>query len=344
MNALSARPFDAISADKVLHQVTRLFAYQKRRLLHELHNRWAAAMTKADDPKKKKPLQPGDPGYAPVTPKQIDDAEISLIIDAMLDEPMTNSFVKEVAKPIAAANGAAATDIINQLTTLSRIARFVMPTAGAGGPRGPFLPPITGGPGAAPERGEWSPHAIQMRTTTRAVDFAASRGAELVGMRFTPNGDLITNPNAQWAINDYTRNTVQGLVKQATELHWSVDKLADRIEESGTFSPERALMIARTEISFAQNAGVLQAGREARAASGVDIRKVWTLGTDPCPLCEDAAAEGAIDLEEDFGDAGEAPPLHPNCYCSLDLFVPEDEEEYEAEEEEKLYNPDQPRD
>jgi hypothetical protein len=39
--------------------------------------------------------------------------------------------------------------------------------------------------------------------------------------------------------------------------------------------------------------------------------------------------------------ARDAPPLHPNCECSLDLFVAEDEE---PEEEEKAYNPDQPRD
>jgi len=331
VSALSVRPFDAISADKVLHQVNRLFAHQKRRLLHNLHNRWAAELTKADDPKK--PLKPGDPGYSPTAPA-LGAGEIGAIIDDALDTPVTESFVKEVAKPIAAAGASASTDIVNQLATLARAARFVMPTAGAGGPRGPFLPPITGGPGAEPERGEWSPHAIQLRTTTRAVDYAASRGAELVGMRFDKDGNLIENPNAQWAINDYTRNTVQGLIKDASSLHWDVNKLADELEEAGPFSPERAMMIARTEISFAQNAGVLQAGREARAASGVDIRKVWTVGPDPCPLCQDAEAEGVIDLEEDFTDeSGDAPPLHPNCMCTLDLFVPEDENE-EAEEEE----------
>ena len=57
---------------------------------------------------------------------------------------------------------------------------------------------------------------------------------------------------------------------------------------------------------------------------------------NPCPQCEDAAAEGDIDLEDDFGgDAGDAPPLHPNCECSLDLFVAD-----EAEEEKRMSDDD----
>jgi hypothetical protein len=86
-------------------------------------------------------------------------------------------------------------------------------------------------------------------------------------------------------------------------------------------------MIARTEVSMAQNQGTLEAGRQAKAA-GLDVRKVWTLGPNPCPICEAAAEMGVIDLDADFGDeAGDAPPLHPNCQCALDLFVADEEEE-----------------
>ena len=321
-----ACPFDAINAAKLRHQIARLLALQQRRLLHNLHNLWAASLTKAAPPKQKPTLPRAGfnrPGYG-VTQK-----EIAAAVDDALDEPMTDHLVGEFARPIAAAGIAASNETVNSLGTLARISRFVTPRPG-GISRAPFLPPIIGGPRAKPVRGEWDPRAIQLRTTTKAVDYAASRAAELVGKRYTVDGDLIDNPNAQWAINSTTRDTVQGLVRDAAALHWDTDKLATKLEDTGTFSAGRAEMIARTEISFAQNQGTLEAGRQARDASGQNIRKVWTLGDDPCPLCEDAAAEGDVDLEEDFGDAGDAPPLHPNCECELDLFVPDEDEDEEG--------------
>jgi hypothetical protein len=284
-------------------------------LLHNLHNHWAEqSIDKAKGRPRKKPK---------TVEQQIDDA---------LDEPMTDHLVGEFERPLAAAGISASTGTVNSLAMIRRIGRFVTPTSGMS--RAPFLPPITGGPGAAPVSGAWDPAAITMRSTTKAVDYAASRAAELVGKKYTAAGDLIDNPDAKWAINATTRGEIQDLVRDAQALHWSADKLADKIEEAGTFSRERAEMIARTEISFAQNAGVLEAGRQARDATGHNIQKVWTLGgDDPCPLCEDAAAEGVVNLEDDFGEAGDAPPLHPNCECELELFVGEDEDEDESEEE-----------
>jgi hypothetical protein len=84
---------------------------------------------------------------------------------------------------------------------------------------------------------------------------------------------------------------------------------------------------------MAQNQGTSEAGRQAKAA-GLNVRKVWTLGPNPCELCQDAAAEGDIDLDADFGDeAGNAPPLHPNCECNLDLFVADEEEEAKMQDD-----------
>src|SRR6185312_9831285 len=39
-----------------------------------------------------------------------------------------------------------------------------------------------------------------------ALDFAAKRGAELVGMRIDEDGKLIANPDARWAITGGTRD------------------------------------------------------------------------------------------------------------------------------------------
>jgi len=180
------------------------------------------------------------------------------------------------------------------------------------------------------------PNALLLRGHTEAVDYAASRGAELVGKRYDTDGNLVDNPDADWVITDTTRGVLRREIQLAASTHMDVDKLADHITDTGVFSDDRAEMIARTEMNMAQSQGVLEAGRQA-AAEGLAVQKVWTLGPNPCPLCEDAAAEGVIDLDDDFGsDAGDAPPLHPNCECSLDLFV--------EEETEKVYDPSEPRD
>ena len=54
-----------------------------------------------------------------------------------------------------------------------------------------------------------------------------------------------------------------------------MDKLADKIAETGLFSAERTEMIARTEINMAQNAGMVEAARQA-AAAGRRIKIVST--------------------------------------------------------------------
>jgi hypothetical protein len=171
------------------------------------------------------------------------------------------------------------------------------------------------------------PQAISLRTNTEAVNYATYRSAELVGRKYDADGNLVDNPDAAAAITDTMRKVLREEIRDAVGLHLDVDQLADRLEQTGLFSDARAEMIARTEINMAQNQGVLEAGRQARAA-GLPVQKIWVLGDNPCPQCEDAAAEGAIDLDDNFGDeAGDAPPLHPNCECNLDLFVADEEEE-----------------
>jgi hypothetical protein len=176
------------------------------------------------------------------------------------------------------------------------------------------------------------PNAMLLRINTKAVDYAAARGAELVGRRYDEDGNLIDNPDADWAITNTARNVLRREIRDSLATDRDVDRLADRI--SDVFSDDRAEMIARTEVSMAQNQGVLEAGRQAREA-GLGVKKVWTLGPNPCPRCEDAAAEGDIDLEDDFGgDAGDAPPLHPSCQCELELVVIDEDQEGDEEEEE----------
>ena len=77
-----------------------------------------------------------------------------------------------------------------------------------------------------------------------------------------------------------------------------------------------AMRIARTESARAQMQGSLEAWKQ----SGVVTGKIWECGGDPCdqcaPLCgERMSLDGAF--AENSYEVVEAPPLHPNCRCSL---------------------------
>ena len=180
---------------------------------------------------------------------------------------------------------------------------------------------------------------VANRLHTFATDFAKERGANLVGKTVNENGELVDNPDAKWAISDKTRDVVNQLVTDAVALHWDMDQLADKLTDTGVFSDYRAEMIARTEISFAQNDATLEMGRLANER-GVPVKKTWTTDGDPCPLCQAAEAEGVKDIDEDFGDAGDGPPLHPNCMCEVELVISDEYEPTPREERVAGYEPD----
>lgn len=155
--------------------------------------------------------------------------------------------------------------------------------------------------------------AMLSQANERAVEWAADRAADLVGMKRDENGEWITNPNPKWAIDDTTRGAIQDLVTQATEEGWTNDQLADAIGDSVAFDDARAEMVARTETAFADVAGNLEGYR----ASGVVQGKRWILGDEACDACQ--ALDGVtVGLDEAFpGEGGDGPPLHPNCRCDV---------------------------
>ena len=50
---------------------------------------------------------------------------------------------------------------------------------------------------------------------TIAADYAKARSAELVGMQYDDDGNLVENPNAEWAISDTTRVKIRSIVTEA---------------------------------------------------------------------------------------------------------------------------------
>lgn len=147
-----------------------------------------------------------------------------------------------------------------------------------------------------------------------ALNYARERAAEMVGMRWV-DGDLITNPNAEWAITDSTRDGIRSQVERAFEGGLTPGELASEIRDSYEFSDARAEMVARTELASAHVEGSLDAWRE----SGVVEGKRWILGSehgDPDD-CDDNEAAGVIGIDETFPSGDDAPPIHPNCVCDL---------------------------
>lgn len=151
-----------------------------------------------------------------------------------------------------------------------------------------------------------------------AVEMARTRAAEMVGMRIVlQNGayHLIENPNAEWSITEPTRDAIRGAVEAAMANGDSAKMLADTIEGLDEFSPERAMMISRTELINANNQAHLAAFRE----SGVVEMKGWsTAGSDNvCDDCASNEANGPIPLDDVFPSGDLMPGAHPNCRCVL---------------------------
>lgn len=148
-----------------------------------------------------------------------------------------------------------------------------------------------------------------------AIEWADARAAEMVGMRYNADGELVPNPNAVWRIDDTTREGINSLVNQALSEGWSNDTLAAEIRDSYLFSDSRAETIARTETARADVEGNL-IGYEA---SGVVEGKEWVTADDDLVSedCAANAAQGVIGLDEYFQSGAFAPPEHPNCRCDV---------------------------
>ena len=165
-----------------------------------------------------------------------------------------------------------------------------------------------GGAAALAQIGIVDDESIVSQVNERAIEYARDRSAEMVGKKWV-DGELIDNPNAEWVIDEATRDMLRADVTQAIEEGWSNDRLADAIAENYAFSDQRAETIARTETAFADVQGNL-AGYKA---SGVVAAKQWLAAPDCCDDCQEIDGE-VVDLDGVFSDGSDGPPAHPNCF------------------------------
>lgn len=148
-----------------------------------------------------------------------------------------------------------------------------------------------------------------------ALAYGRERSAEMVGMRADELGRYVPNPAAEWQITESTRDFLRADVTAAVAEGWSNDTLAAKIADSYGFGEERAATIARTETNLASNQGALIGYK----ISGVVAGKQWLTAEDDrvseeCELNGDA---GVLALDADFPSGDDAPPVHPNCRCTI---------------------------
>lgn len=149
----------------------------------------------------------------------------------------------------------------------------------------------------------------------RAVAAANDQAAELVSQ-----------------ITEATRDMLRRTISDALKENVGTDALIQRIQDSTAFSEKRSALIAHTEVRDANERGVLEGLRGARSA-GVSLKKEWLLGPNPCPICQDNADEGPIDLDDDFPSGDDAPTAHPNCECALTGVVDGEESADEGDDD-----------
>lgn len=154
---------------------------------------------------------------------------------------------------------------------------------------------------------------------TTAQEWATGRAAEMVGMKYTDEGELVPNPTAKWRITDTTRNKLQTVIEEAFAEQSSMADIATAIDETGIFDTARAEMIARTEISRAQVMGNLEMWMQSGAVTQVN----WLVSEEaPCDECQELADGSPYDI-------GDTPvPIddsHPNCMCILAAVVEEEQ-------------------
>ena len=152
------------------------------------------------------------------------------------------------------------------------------------------------------------------KAQTLARAYAQRRAAEMVGMKWE-GGELLPNPDAQWAISDTTRTKIREAVARAFADEMPIGELGDAIADSGAFSDSRARMIAKTEVTRAQSRGTIAVWKE----TGAVVTAKWVLSSIHrcCDDCDLNAAAGPVKVGEAYPSGATEPGAHPNCNCAL---------------------------
>ncbi len=124
--------------------------------------------------------------------------------------------------------------------------------------------------------------------------------------------DMLSSDGGSGKLADSTRNMVRQLVTNALEEKVSDTEIARRLDTAYAFGPDRADLIARTEVKNALGGGALAGAK----AVGMQSKR-WLLSNDEgiCPACEANAAQQWVPINKPFVSGAQAPGQHPHCRC-----------------------------
>lgn len=165
-------------------------------------------------------------------------------------------------------------------------------------------------------------------SSAAALGFTKDRVAEMIGMRVDPQtGGLRPNPNAEYRIDDATREMLRDLI-----LKTDPEDLSDAIMDSTAFSEARAELIAETELKM-----VIEGSQYAAArASGKDyLKQSITTSEEPCEDCVENEEAGKLGMDDQYPSGHLLPPFHPGCQCDQEYVEPD---EVELEEMAKAWD------
>ena len=86
----------------------------------------------------------------------------------------------------------------------------------------------------------------------------------------------------------------------------------------------RAMTIARTELSGAYGNGQLESVRQAAEGGflpGLPEKEWMAGGGNPCDICLDNEGEGPIPINQTFSSGDDTHPAHPKCECSVGYSI-----------------------
>lgn len=144
----------------------------------------------------------------------------------------------------------------------------------------------------------------------RAVEYARKRAAEAIS-----------------EINETTRREVRKIVAEGLETGMSPAQVAQRLADKfvqfavprpGKRIPNRATLIAVTEMANAYCEGSLQLGQELQKAGIVMVKHWLTVGDDRVSDgCRQNEKAGWIPINDAFPSGHQRPPRFPGCRCDL---------------------------
>jgi hypothetical protein len=167
--------------------------------------------------------------------------------------------------------------------------------------------------------GQTTAAKISVDTRRRAAEVKTL--APKLGMRFD-----LSNPEIQSWIDEHAGELITGISKTTRErIHDAISDGFENEDPSAMFDDildaigdsSRAEMIARTEIMTAANEGQRQAWGQAvdEGLLSPDSQRVWIATDGCCDEC-DALDGQTADLDGEYEDGVDGPPLHPNCRCT----------------------------